>query len=225
MSKVLVIAPHPDDEVLGCGGTIKKRIKSGDEVYLCVVTKPVVPDWSEEYIKNKDEEIKISNKFFGFKKTFFLDLPAIRLDTFPQKDLNDRLEKVCREINPEELYIPFFGDINRDHQIVSRAAIIASRPAPGFVIKKVLAYEVSPSTEQGMLTPGKPEDVFVPNYYEDISDHLEEKKKAMEFYKSELKEFPHPRSLKGIEVLAQKRGTECGFMAAEAFVLLREIKP
>jgi LmbE family N-acetylglucosaminyl deacetylase len=222
--KILVIAPHPDDEVLGCGGTIKKHTKSGDDVYLCIVTRPVVPDWPEDYIKNKDKEIKASNDFLGFKKVFFLDLPSLRLDTVPQKDLNDRINEIIKKIGPEILYIPFAGDINHDHKIVSEASLVASRPVPGFAIKKVMAYEISPSTEQGMISYEKPEDIFIPNYYEDVSDYLKDKLKAMEFYGSELKEFPHPRSLKGIEVFAQKRGTECGFMAAEAFVLLREIK-
>lgn len=222
--KILVVAPHPDDEVLGCGGTIKKHVKAGDQAYLCVVTKPLVPDWSQEYIENKEKEIKASNEFLGFKEVFFLDLPALRLDTIAQKDLNDKLSEILKKVNPNILFIPFFGDINRDHRLVYEACLIAARPKPNFDLKKILAYEISPTTEMGAFKAEKFEDVFVPNYYEDITDFLEDKQKAMEFYRSELKEFPNPRSLKGIEVLAQKRGMESGAEAAEAFMLIRELK-
>ncbi|MEK7663900.1 MAG: PIG-L deacetylase family protein [Patescibacteria group bacterium] len=219
MSKILVIAPHPDDEVLGCGGTIKKYVESGDEVYLCIITKPRVPDWSEEYIASKQKEIEASNKALGFKETFFLDLPALRLDTIAQKDLNDQLIKICEKLKPQILYIPFFGDINHDHQIVSRAGLVAARPKPGSLVKKIFAYEVLSETEWNM-----PRDsVFVPNYYEDISGFVDAKKEAMACYKSELKEYPHPRSLEGIEILAKKRGIEAGLEYAEAFMLIREI--
>src|SRR3989344_5171355 len=101
MSKVLVIAPHPDDEVLGCGGTIRNHIASGDEVFLCIMTRPLVPDWSREYIENKDREIKDSNQALGFKEVFFLDLPSIRLDTIAKKDINDKLTKICDTIKPD----------------------------------------------------------------------------------------------------------------------------
>lgn len=224
MSNILVIAPHPDDEVLGCGGTIKKRIKSGDDVYLCIVTRPVVPDWSEEYINNKDKEIKSSNDFLGFRGVFFLDLPSLRLDTVPKKDLNDKLIEIVEKVKPEILYIPFWGDANHDHKIVSESSLIAGRPTPGSSVKKIFAFEILSEKEWGGNQTDNIKNIFLPNYYEDISSSLKDKLKAMEFYKSELKEFPHPRSLKGVEVLAQKRGTDCGKDAAEAFVLVREIK-
>jgi LmbE family N-acetylglucosaminyl deacetylase len=221
---VLVIAPHPDDEVLGCGGTVKKYIEAGHDVYLCIMTKPLVPDWSQEYIDNKDKEIKASNDFMGFKETFFLDFPSLRMDTVPQKDLNDKLSEIINKVNPEILIIPFNGDINHDHKVAFDACLVALRPKPGLVIKKVLAYEISSTTDLGKFKAEKIEDVFIPNYYEDISKFLDDKVKAMELYESEIKEFPNPRSKKGIEVLAQKRGTECGAEAAEAFMLIREIK-
>ncbi|HCC60232.1 MAG: hypothetical protein A2402_03765 [Candidatus Staskawiczbacteria bacterium RIFOXYC1_FULL_37_43] len=225
MNKILIIAPHPDDEVLGCGGTIKKHIKFGDEAYLCLVTKPLVGenDWTAEYVENKDKEIKASNDFMGFKQVFFLDLPALRLDTVPKKDLNDKISNVIEKVKPDVLYAPFFGDINHDHRIVFEACLVASRIRPDVMVNKILAYEISPTTEQGGIS-GQKSDVFLPNYFEDISDYLDDKLKAMECYKSELKEREHPRSLKGIDVLAKKRGSESGVKAAEAFMLIREIK-
>ena len=224
MNKILVIAPHPDDEVLGCGGTIKKHVKSGDDVYLCLVTRPLVGrnDWTAEYVENKDKEIKASDDFMGFKQVFFLDLPALRLDTVPKKDINDKISDVVNKVKPNILYVPFFGDINHDHRLVFEASFVAARIRSGVAVEKILAYEISPTTEQGGIA-GQKSDIFLPNYFEDISDYLDDKLKAMEFYKSELKEHEHPRSLKGIDALAKKRGSESGVKAAEAFMLIREI--
>ena len=222
MANILVIAPHPDDEVLGCGATIKKYAELGNEVYLCIVTKPYTPDWTEEYIENKKKEIKASNEVLSIKETFFLDLPTVKLDTLPQKQLNDLISDCVKKVNPEVVYIPFFGDINKDHQLVSKACLVAVRPKPDSRIKKVFLYEVLSETEWAKPAQ-KIEEVFIPNNYEDISDFLDYKLKAMEAYKSELKQYPHPRSLEGIKVLAQKRGMEAGLKYAEAFMSLREI--
>mgnify|MGYP001575011765 FL=1 len=222
MANILVIAPHPDDEVLGCGATIKKYAELGNEVYLCIVTKPYTPDWTEEYIENKKKEIKASNEVLSIKETFFLDLPTVKLDTLSQKQLNDLISDCVKKVNPEVVYIPFFGDINKDHQLVSKACLVAVRPKPDSRIKKVFLYEVLSETEWAKPAQ-KIEEVFIPNNYEDISDFLDYKLKAMEAYKSELKQYPHPRSLEGIKVLAQKRGMEAGLKYAEAFMSLREI--
>lgn len=222
--KILIIAPHPDDEVLGCGGIIKKYTKNGYEVYLCIVTRAYTPEWSKEYINNKEKEIASSNKILGIKKTFFLDLPTVKLDTIGQKELNDLILKCIEKVKPEALYIPFGGDINKDHRLVFESSLVASRPKPKSSIKKILCYEVLSETEWGSFRAKGIKEIFCPNVYIDISDTLGDKLKAMESYKSELKEYPHPRSLAGIRVLAQKRGSESGIKAAEAFVLLREIK-
>ena len=220
--KILVIAPHPDDDILGCGGTIKKYVNRGDEVFLCIVTKAYTPDWSDAFIKERNIEIGNAVKKIGISKVFFLDFPTVKLDTVPQKELNDAISKCVQEVNPEIVFIPFHGDINKDHRLVSEAALVALRPKPGSNIKKVYLYEVLSETEWAKPAQ-KIEDVFIPNYYEDISEFLNDKIKAMECYKSEIKEYPHPRSLEGIKVLAQKRGMESGVKYAEAFMLLREI--
>ncbi len=218
--KILIIAPHPDDEVLGCGGTIKKHINSGDEVYLCEVTKSYTPDWTEEYIAQEMKELEDSSKFLGIKEKFLLDLPAVKLDILGQKKLNDLLFEIIQKVKPEILYIPFYGDINSDHRLVSHACLVAARPRPGSFIKKVLAYEVLSETEWGESI-FKP---FVPNVFINISSTINEKIKAMSCYKTQLKEYPHPRSIEGLKILAQKRGMEAGIDYAEAFMLLREIK-
>ncbi len=220
--RILVIAPHPDDEVLGCGGTIQKYINNGDEVFLCIVTKAYAPDWSDDFIANRGKEIKCAEGILGINGIVFLDLPTVKLDTIPQKKLNDLMSDCINDIGPEVVFVPFYGDINKDHKLVCEATLVAARPKPGSLIKKVYCYEVLSETEWAKPAQ-KIEDVFIPNYYEDISEFLDGKLKAMGCYKSELKDYPHPRSLEGIRILAQKRGTECGAMAAEAFMLIREV--
>jgi LmbE family N-acetylglucosaminyl deacetylase len=218
--KILVLAPHPDDEVLGCGGTIAKHVQQGDEVHLCIVTKAYAPDWSEEFLKNRPREIKNASKILGIKRVYFLDFPAVKLDTVPQKELNEAISRVVERVRPYAAYIPHKGDINKDHRLVFEAALVALRPKPKISAKKVLAYETLSETEWGIP---EPKEVFLPNFYVDISDTLRIKLKAMMAYKSELKSYPHPRSLKGIRALAIKRGSEVGLKAAEAFMLVREI--
>jgi len=203
--RVLVIAPHPDDEVLGCGGTIKKHTNKGDEVHLCIVTRAYTPDWTQEFIENRKKEISCANEVLGIKETIFLDLPTVKLDRVGQKKLYDLISGNIGKVKPETLYLPFAKDSNKDHQLVFEAGFIASK-----ALKKVLSYSYE--------SP-----LFMPNIYIDISDTLEDKLKAMSCYKSELKEYPHPRSLEAIKVLAEKRGTEAGLKAAEAFMLIREI--
>lgn len=222
--RVLVIAPHPDDEVLGCGGTIKKHSQKGHKVFLCVVTKPYLPDWSEEYIKNREKEIRAANKVLGIKKSFFLDLPTVKLDTIPQKQLNDLLKDCIEEVKPEILYIPHAGDLNKDHRLVFESSLVAARPRPGSSLKKLLSYEVLSETEWGRQRARELREIFLPNIHIDITDTLEAKLKAMECYQSELKDYPHPRSLEAIKILAQKRGTEAGLKAAEAFMHVRQVE-
>jgi len=215
--KILIIAPHPDDEVLGCGGTIAKYAKNGSEVYLCVVTKGYTPDWSEEFLKNRPKEIEKANKILGIKKTYFLDYPTVKLDTIPQKELNEAISKVVNEVKPDILYIPHKGDLNKDHRLVFESSLVATRPA-NHKVKKILSYETLSETEWG-----QPIEVFIPNVYVDISETLGKKIEAMKAYGSELKQYPHPRSLEIIETLAKKRGSEVGVKFAEAFILIKEI--
>ena len=217
MMKILIIAPHPDDEVLGCGGTVAKHSKRGDEVYLCIVTKAYTPDWSEEFLKNRPKEIEKSNKILGIKKTYFLDYLTVKLDTIPQKELNEAISKVVNEVNPDILYIPHKGDLNKDHRLVFESSLVATRPA-NHKIKRISSYETLSETEWG-----QPIEPFIPNVYVNISETFEIKIEAMKAYESELKQYPHPRSLEIVEALAKKRGSEVGVKFAEAFMLVREI--
>ncbi len=215
--RILVMAPHPDDEVLGCGGTIARHVQNGDEVYLCIVTRAYPPKWSEEFLERRPLEIKRSNEILGIKKTFFLNFPTVKLDTLPQVELNDKISSVVEKIRPDIAYIPHRGDLNRDHRLVFEASLVALRPKER-KIKRILAYEVLSETEWGQpLAP------FHPNVYVDITGTLPLKLEAMKAYSSEVKEFPHPRSLEAITSLAIKRGSEACLERAEAFQLIREI--
>jgi LmbE family N-acetylglucosaminyl deacetylase len=217
--KILIIAPHPDDEVLGCGGTIKKYGKKGSKVYLCIATKAYTPEWSEEFLRNRPKEIAKANGILGIKKTYFLDFPTVKLDTIPQKELNESILKVIKEINPESIYLPHAGDVHKDHRIIFESVLSMVRPAGENGIKKIISYETLSETDQSRGLKA-----FIPNIYEDITDEIGIKIEAMKAYKSEIKKYPHPRSLEMIKVLAQKRGSEAGLKFAEAFMLIREIK-
>jgi LmbE family N-acetylglucosaminyl deacetylase len=215
--KVLVIAPHPDDEVLGCGGTIARHTAEGDKVYLCIVTKAYPPEWTDDFVKNRPKEVEKVNQILGIKKTYFLDFPTVKLDTVPQKDLNEAICKVVNEISPDILYIPHQGDLNRDHRLVFESSLVAARPG-NQKIKKVLIYETLSETEWGQaIAP------FIPNVYVDISESFPKKIEAMQVYRSEVKPYPHPRSIEAIEALAKKRGSEIVTGYAEVFMLVREI--
>lgn len=220
MARVLVVTPHPDDEVLGCGGTMVKHASRGDEVYLCVVTKTYAPEWAEDETRERKEEVHRVNEILGVRKTYFLNLPTVKLDTIPQKELNDLISQMVNEVQPEVVYIPHQGDVSKDHRLVFEAAMVATRPKPNLTIRKVLCYEVLSETE--WAAPFE-ESAFIPNIWTKISGVLETKLKAMSAYKSELKEFPHPRSLEAITTLAKMRGANVGVDAAEAFMLVREI--
>ncbi len=212
--KILVIAPHPDDEVLGCGGAIARHSQKGDDVCLCIVTQAYEPEWTREFIEKRPKEVENVCKILGIKKVFFLGFPTVKLDTIPQKEINDKVSALIKEISPDVLYIPHSGDINKDHKIVFESALVAARPLASSV-KKIISYETLSETEWG--SP------FVPNLYVDISDTIKKKTEAMKSYESEVRDYPHPRSIEIIESHAKKRGSEAGLRFAEAFLIIREI--
>jgi len=186
-------------------------------VFLCIVTIAYSPEWSSDYIKRKVREIQQSNGKLGITQTISLKYPTVKLDTIPQKELNDAFSRIITDIKPDIVFLPQNGDLNKDHRIVYEAALVASRLFSA-VIKKILAYETLSKTEWGRsLSPFKPDVYFV------ITGYLELKNKAMSVFKSELKSAPHPRSLDLIAALAEKRGSEAGIKYAEAFMLIREI--
>lgn len=216
--KVLVVAPHPDDEVLGCGGTIARHFSDGDNVQVCIVTKAYRPDWSEAFLRRRQREIADVKRVLEIEEIHTLDFPTVKLDTIPQKTLNDVLGGIFNKVRPDIVYIPHEGDLNRDHRLVFESCLVAARPVK-HKIKRTLSYETLSETEWGI--PSKP---FLPNFYVDISNTIEKKIEAIKAYKeTELKNPPHPRSVDTIISSAKKRGSEINVMFAEAFMLIREI--
>lgn len=221
MTKILVIAPHMDDEVLGVGGTIARHVAEGDEVYVCFVAHRVYDHkFDEEKNKTEVQCALKAKEVLGYKEAEFFNLNDERLDVCIQ-DILIPLEAYINKINPVVVYVNHRGDNHQDHRAVFQAAMIALRPFANKGIKKILSYEVPSSTEQ---SPPFNEFAFLPNFYVNIEKYLKTKITALHCYQTEKREFPHPRSDKGVEILAMKRGSEVGFKAAEAFMLIREIK-
>lgn len=219
--KVLVIAPHPDDEVIGVGGTIAKRVHNGDEVFVCVATRGKEPLYDEAQVTQVRNECRKADQFLGVMETVFLDFPAVILETVPRYELNSKISEVIQKIQPDEVYIPHRGDMQLDHQMVVDAAMVALRPKYTHVVKRVYAYETL--SETGWNIPNTVNE-FIPTVYEDISDTLAAKLAAMDVFQSQLAPFPAARSIGAIEALAKYRGTTVNVAAAEAFSLVREIK-
>lgn len=219
--RVLVIAPHPDDEIIGVGGTIAKRAENGDEVFVCVVTKGCQPLFTEEFVEQGRRECREADRMLGVKETIFLDFPAVMLETVPRYELNGKISEVIQKVKPDEVYIPHRGDMQLDHQMVVDAAMVGLRPKYEHVVKRIYAYETL--SETGWNIPNV-QNEFIPNVYEDISSHLEKKLEAMKVFESQLSEFPAARSLGAMEALAKYRGAMVNVTAAEAFSLIREIK-
>ena len=219
--KVLVIAPHPDDEVIGVGGTIAKRAKYGDDVYVCIVTKGKSPLFKAEFIEQGRQECRKADKKLGVKETIFLDFPAVMLETVPRYEFNKKILEVVNSIKPDEVYIPHRGDMQIDHQMVVDAAMVAVRPRGNNYPKRIYAYETL--SETGWNIPNTVNE-FIPTVYEDITDTYEIKLEAMAIFESQLSPFPEARSIGAIEALAKYRGATVSVRAAEAFSLIREVK-
>lgn len=219
--KVLVIAPHPDDEVIGVGGTIAKRVNAGDDVYVCVVTKGVTPLFQEKFIEKTRQECREADAKLGVKETIFLDFPAVMLETVPRYEFNGKISEVINSIKPDEVYIPHRGDMQIDHQMVVDAAMVAVRPRGNNYPKRVYAYETL--SETGWNIPNIVNE-FIPTVYEDITDTYDVKLEAMAIFESQLSVFPEARSIGAVEALAKYRGATVSVKAAEAFSLVREVK-
>ncbi|MFN2453705.1 MAG: PIG-L deacetylase family protein [Pyrinomonadaceae bacterium] len=216
----LVIAPHPDDEVLGCGGVIAKHSAEGKTVNVLVVSRGIAEIFPFEEIENTRRELRLAHEILGVNSVSFLDFPAPKLDVVPAHELADAIGKVVQTLQPTEVYLPHGGDLHGDHKAVYRAGLVACRPINKCSVKRLLCYETLSETDWAAPASA---DAFVPTIFVDITAQLDSKLKAMECYKSQLKDFPHARSLKGIEAQARLRGSTVGRAAAEAFMLVREI--
>jgi len=217
---VLVVAPHADDEILGVGGTIAKYVDEGNDVYVCVVTCGHKSMFPEDILEKIRCETKKAHKYLGIKETIFLDLPAVLISETPKCEINMKISKVIDRIKPHVVFLPHFGDMHLDHYIVSQSTMVSVRPIRQHKVLEVYSYETLSETEWNIPHL---RNAFIPNTYIDISNYIEKTVKAMSYFTTQLKEFPHPRSLEAIEALAKLRGSTIGVRAAEAFCLIRRI--
>ena len=216
---LVVFAAHPDDEVLGCGGTIKRLSKKFNVIvvfFTTGITSRSLKNEKKEINKLKQDCIN-SNKILGTKKTVFFELKDNQLDSYPRLFIIKKIENILKIYKPEIVFTHYYEDLNIDHQIVSYSTITACRPVKNKFLKKILFFETLSSTEWSIKR------TFQPNYYYDIENFLSFKIKAMKMYKSEIQKAPQPRSVKAIESLAKLRGSEINKKYAEAFFLHRKI--
>ena len=223
---ILVIAAHPDDEVLGCGGTIAKHIQNGDKVFVHILAQGITSRNQNE-IENEVELKKLrkcaQNCHRQLNTTYLKlhDLPDNRMDSLDLLDITKTIEKIIKDTNPNIVYTHHIGDLNIDHQLTHKAVVTACRPINNSPVKTLLFFEIPSSTE--WQTPGS-HTYFQPNWFENIENTLELKLSALKAYNSELRQWPHSRSIEAVEYLARYRGSFVGTMAAEAFVLGRLLK-
>ena len=217
--KTLVVAPHPDDEVLGVGGTLFRRKDEGHSLGWLIVTSINAKDgWTEKQIAKRKQEVQEISHLYSFSETYELEIPTTQLDIIPMKELVGAISAVFASFQPNEVFIPHWGDVHSDHQKVFKAVASSSKWFRNPSINRILAYETSSETGFGL----NPNESFIPNVFIDISSYLNNKIDAMQVYESELGQHPFPRSKESIQSLATIRGASCGFKFAEAFQLLRE---
>lgn len=222
MNKVLVIAVHPDDETLGCGGTILKHKAQGDDVFWMVVTSPFIglhPIVDERFIEKRSDLIKKIAKEYGVNETIKLNMPATELHTVDLKGFIGKISDVIKRIQPNILYMMYNNDVHSDHRVAFDAAYSCTKSFRYPFIKRILMMEALSETEFALATQSTS---FVPNVYVDITPYIDKKLKIMSMYEGELMQEPYPRSLSSIKALARVRGSRAGVMYAEAFQLLYE---
>lgn len=219
MKKIIIVTPHPDDETLGCGGTILKNKEAGHEIYWLIITSMDEAIYSKSQIKKRSNEINKVASLYGFKETFQLSYQAAKLDEIPMSSLVADIGKVFQEVCPTIIYAPYRNDIHSDHKVVFDATMSCTKWFRYPSIEKVLVYETLSETDFIM----EPDAIgFRPNVFVNISDFIDEKLEIMKIYQSEMGEHPFPRSEEAIRALATLRGSAAGVKAAEAFMLVKE---
>jgi LmbE family N-acetylglucosaminyl deacetylase len=216
--KVLVVAPHPDDETLGCGGTLLRLKNCGVQIFWLIVTAMHPKYFSDDAIIKRDGEIEKAAKLYGFDKVIKMDIPTTKVDTIPSGELVGKFTDILREVEPNTILIPHHGDIHTDHQHTVKAVLSCCKWFRFPFIKNILCYETISETDFNILSG---EGVFSPNVYADITSFFEMKMEIMKVFSGELGAFPFPRSEESIESLARLRGSQCGAERAEAFQLLK----
>jgi len=226
-NKVLIVAAHPDDEVLGCGGTIARHAEAGDQVNVLIVAEGATSRQQQRdrtqatlELSNLAKAAQRAGEILGAKGVELLDLPDNRLDSLDRLDLIKEIEMRLARHQPQVVYVHHAGDVNVDHRRLHEAVVTACRPTPGNTVQRLLSFEVASSTE--WQAPGSAP-AFQPNWFVDISAQWARKRNALEAYNSEMRPWPHARSIEALEHLARWRGAQVGVEAAEAFCLLRQL--
>ena len=216
----LVVAPHPDDETLGVGGTLLRRKREGSSLAWLIMTSINVDSgWSLEQVSTRNQEIKQITSFFGFDEVYQLGFDSKGLDQVPRKSIIESIAKVFEEYQPTEIFVPHFSDVHSDHKVTFDSVISCTKWFRNSTIKRIVAYETLSETEFGANSRLS----FNPNIFVDIESTLNQKLQAMSIYTSEINNFPFPRSLEAVSALAALRGSTSGFRAAEAFELVKEM--
>ena len=217
MNKVIVFASHPDDEILGAGGAISRHILEGDNVKVVIMAQGLTSrdNTNEEDLKNLHLTTILANKTLGINEEniFFENCPDNQMDKLSQLEINKKVEFYINKFKPNIVYTHHAGDLNIDHRITHEAVMTACRPIPNQTVKKILCFETLSSTEwsgYGFIP-------FIPNYFVNIQKSFKKKLEALSFYKSEMRDVPHSRSISNVENLAKYRGNSVGFEFAEAF--------
>jgi len=217
---VLVVAPHPDDETLGCGGALLRHQAGGDALHWVIVTSMPSDAYSAALRERRAAELREVARLYGFASTRELGFPAAGLDAVPRAELVDKMSAAFTAARPDVAYLPHPGDVHSDHRVAFEAAAACAKwfrePAP----RRVLVYETLSETDAALDATAQP---FRPNVFVDITAHLERKLEILQRYSGEIGEFPFPRSVEAVRSLARVRGAASGCAAAEAFQLLREI--
>ncbi len=222
MKKVLVIAPHADDETLGCGGVLHKYKSLGYELsWLLVTEMSEEAGYTATAVKRREKEIEQVKLLYGFSRVFRLRFYPAQLDILPRSELIREISSVISEVMPQDVFTPFGGDVHSDHKVVFDAVAAASKTFRNPCVKRLLAYETLSETDFALQ--GVPS-CFNPNLFVDIDGFLEKKLEALTLYQSEIDQFPFPRSTRAVEALASLRGVQAGCRNAEAFVLLKGVE-
>ena len=222
MKRVLVVAIHPDDETLGCGGTLLKHKESGDEIHWLIATEMTVEHGFEESIVSKrEEEIQEVNALYNFASVSRLGFPTTKIDEYDTSYVVNKISKIFNQIRPDTVYLPFKSDVHSDHRYFFSAAFSCTKSFRYPFIKRVYMMETLSETE---FAPSTIEDSFIPNSFVDISNYVDKKIEIMKVFESEIGEHPFPRSERNIRALATFRGASSNCNYAESFILLKEIK-
>lgn len=221
MNTVLVVAPHPDDEVLGAGGTILRHLDRGDPTHVVLCTRGQESRFGREQVDRVQREARDAAAFLGITRLHALDLPAARLDTLPGADIHAALGAVIQAVKPDIVYAPHVGDVHRDHQLIFQSVMVCCRPNGGHAPRRILVYETVSETDW-FAAPTTP--AFVPNVFIDVADYFDRKLQAFAMYASQVRPYPHPRSIEALKALSMTRGAAAGLTHAEAFMLAREIE-